>query len=212
LNVDVIAIQEAQSDTQALIRQHEGWTCLWREGRYYPGLAVLARSPFRLDEEESSGPSVLSCIVSGGPITFRFVNFWAMTPRNVGGVAYTAQARHMIEHLPDDGLPTVVAGDFNHSKHPPHLDNVDLLSDRGLVSAYHKIRGILPSDMESEMTRYAGGGPDKGSWHIDLVFVPKDWPITKVDIGAYEDYPGRNRSDHVPVVVTLPPDQPEVST
>jgi hypothetical protein len=30
----------------------------------------------------------------------------------------------MIGRLPDDGLPTVVAGDFNHSNYPPHLKNV----------------------------------------------------------------------------------------
>jgi len=178
------------------------WMCLWREGRHYPGLAVLARKPFRIDEdEELTDLFALSSLVSGGPTAFRFVNFWAMTPQNVGGLAYTAQAERMIDRLPDDGLPTVVAGDFNHSKFPPHLKNVRRLGERRLVSAYHKFHQIKPVDEEKEMTRYSRGRDDP-SWHIDLVFVPKSWTITNVEVGTFDQYPGRGRSDHVPVTVT----------
>jgi endonuclease/exonuclease/phosphatase family metal-dependent hydrolase len=140
--------------------------------------------------------------VLGGPEPFRFVNFWAMTPANVGGLSYTQQARRVIQEMPDGGLATVMAGDFNHSKYQPHLENVRRLGERGLVSADHKFHRIQPADGEEEMTRYPRGRDDP-SWHIDLVFVPDAWKITNVEVGTYEDYPGRNRSDHVPVVVAI---------
>jgi endonuclease/exonuclease/phosphatase family metal-dependent hydrolase len=202
LNVDVIAIQEARSDTRAFVKQHEDWMCFWREGKYYPGLAILARKPFRIEEEEATNPFALSCLVLGGPEPFRFVNFWAMTPANVGGLSYTQQARQVIKELPDDALATVMAGDFNHSKYRPHLENVGRLGERGLVSAYHKFHQTQPADKEEEMTRYSRGRDDP-SWHIDLVFVPNAWTITDVEVGKYEEYPGRNRSDHVPVCVAI---------
>jgi endonuclease/exonuclease/phosphatase family metal-dependent hydrolase len=199
LDADVLAIQEARAGTPDLVAQHEGWTCIWREGKYFPGLAVLVREPFEIETEEPSEPFAISALVTG-PERFRFINFWAMTPDNVGGLSYTQQARRIIEQLPREGVPTVVAGDFNHSKHPPHLENVRELNARGLVSAYHSHHSADHLDEEKEMTRY-GGGPDKRAYHIDLVFVPDSWAITNVEVGTYD--PERLRGDHVPVVVTI---------
>jgi endonuclease/exonuclease/phosphatase family metal-dependent hydrolase len=201
LDADVLAMQEARSGTPDLVAQHEGWTCIWREGKYYPGLAVLVRLPFQIERPELSEPFAISALVTG-PERFRFVDFWAMTPGNVGGLSYTQQARRIIDQLPEDGVPTVVAGDFNHSKHPPHLENVRKLNGRGLVSAYHSHHSSDHLDEEREMTRY-GGGPYGRAWHIDLVFVPDYWTITSVEVGRYDRSPGGARSDHVPVVVTI---------
>jgi hypothetical protein len=54
----------------------------------------------------------VSTVISGSDgFRFRFVGFWAMTPKAVGGQHYTQQARQLIEQLPDDSLPTVVAGE-----------------------------------------------------------------------------------------------------
>lgn len=202
LDVDVLAIQEARADTKDLMERHKGWKCVWREGRYYPGIAVLVRHPFTTaDESEPSEPFVISTLITG-PEHFRFVDFWAMTPGNVGGLSYTGQARRMIEQLPDDDVPTVVAGDFNHSKDPYHLENVERLRARGLVSAYHDHNHLGPLDDEVEKTRFARG-PDGPAWHIDLIFVPRDWSIQGVEVGAFKQYAGPGRSDHVPVVVTI---------
>ena len=201
LGANVIAIQEARSDTEDLVAQHDGWACIWQEGMYYPGLAVLARKPFKIEGREASERFSVWALIAG-PVRFRFVNFWAMTPRSVGGLSYTQQARRIIEGLPDDDLPTVVAGDFNHSKYPPHLENVRRLEERGLVSAYHKFHPAQQVGQETERTRYARGRDDP-SWHIDLVFVPESWTITSVDVGTFERYPGSGRGDHAPVTVTI---------
>jgi endonuclease/exonuclease/phosphatase family metal-dependent hydrolase len=201
LDADALAVQEARPGTRDLVAQHEGWTCLWKEGKYDPGLAVLVRNPFKIERQELSDPYAISALITG-PERFRFVVFWAMTPRNVGGLSYTQQAKRIIEQLPDDDLPTVVAGDFNHSKHPSHLANVRRLNARGLVSAYHSYHSVAHLDEEKEMTRYVRGPTDR-AFHIDLVFVPDYWAITGVEVGSYDQYPGRGRSDHVPVVVTI---------
>jgi hypothetical protein len=63
-----------------------------------------------------------------------------MTEKDVG-YTYTRQARRMIEAMPEDDVPTVVAGDFNASKSAQHLGNVERLRERGLVSAYHRTYG-----------------------------------------------------------------------
>lgn len=124
-----------------------------------------------------------------------------MTEKSVG-YSYHRQARRVVEQLPDDGVPTVVAGDFNAEKHPSHLANVERLRERGLVSAYHKHRDISHTDVEEDKTAYTGRRGGAG-FHIDLVFVPDVWRITDVQVGTFDQYPGRGRSDHVPVVVTI---------
>ena len=58
------------------------------------------------------------------------------------GYSYPGQGTRLIERLPIDDIPTVVAGDFNASRSAPHLANVERLRERGLVSAYHSfVRG-----------------------------------------------------------------------
>jgi endonuclease/exonuclease/phosphatase (EEP) superfamily protein YafD len=54
---------------------------------------------------------------------FRFVGFWAMTP-SYAKLSYTRQGTQLLTWLPDDGVSTIVAGDFNASKSSPHLGNV----------------------------------------------------------------------------------------
>jgi len=38
---------------------------------------------------------------------------------------------------------------------------------------------------------------------MDFVFVPESWSIRSVEVGSFEDYPGRGLSDHVPVIVSV---------
>jgi endonuclease/exonuclease/phosphatase family metal-dependent hydrolase len=139
--------------------------------------------------------------VSFGTERIRFVNFWAMTPA-LAGYSYTRQAKILIDDLPNDGIPTIVAGDFNASKSPPHLDNVKRLNERGLVSAYHRRNGREHAEREDDPTSYHLWRAER-AFHMDFVFVPEDWRVDGVDVGSYEDYCLTKLSDHVPVVVTL---------
>lgn len=136
--------------TPELAGQSVGWTCEYQEGRWGKGLAVLARAPYTIVTREEPSRFAVSAIISGSE-RFRFVGFWAMTPKDVG-YPYTRQATRVIEGSPIDDVPTVIAGDFNASKSTQHLRNVQRLADRGLVSAYHARHGIRHYEDEADPT------------------------------------------------------------
>jgi endonuclease/exonuclease/phosphatase family metal-dependent hydrolase len=127
-----------------------------------------------------------------------------MTP-SYAKLSYTRQGTKLVTWLPDDGVPTIVAGDFNASKSSPHLRNVAKLNGRGLESAYHHFHGKRHEDQEEHPTSYWRWDPER-PFHMDFVFVPREWRVEAVEVGTYDDYLSRRRlSDHVPVVVTLQP-------
>ena len=202
LAADVVAVQECGSSTpeQAAAR---GWSCEWQHGTYHKGLVVLARSPYEIDVREDSEPFAVSVIISG-PTRFRFVGFWAMSPK-AARYTYTRQATRLIERLPEDGLPTVIAGDFNASKSRAHLINVERLGGLDLVSAYHVHHTVEHSGEEEHPTSYFLWNENR-KFHMDFVFVPRAWNIERVDVGTFEDYTLRRLSDHVPVIVTVEPE------
>ena len=202
LDANVLTVQECGSSTKEQA-DARGWSCEWKEGKYHKGLAVLAKSPYEIDDVEDSEPFAVSVIISG-PTRFRFVGFWAMSPKAVG-YTYTRQATRLIERLPDDGFPTVVAGDFDASKSRSHLANVERLGDLDLVSAYHLHHAVEHSGEEEHLTLYFLWNETR-KFHMDFVFVPRAWRIKRVDVGTFEDYTRRRVSDHVPVVVTIEPE------
>jgi endonuclease/exonuclease/phosphatase family metal-dependent hydrolase len=199
LAADVITVQECGADTEAQAADRSGWTCCWQSGTWHKGLAVMAHSPYAIVEREEQEPWAVSVIVDG-PTRFRFIGFWAMTEKDVG-FTYTRQATRMIGVLPDDGLPTVVAGDFNASKSPQHLRNVERLRERGLVSAYHRNHGTEHADVEEHPTSYFLWQRERPH-HMDFVFLPREWSIDGVEVGTFEAYTAAGSSDHVPVVVS----------
>lgn len=202
LAADVLVVQECSSNTPEQAEAN-GWTCAWQPGGYKRGLAVLARHPYAIEERENPDDFVVSTLISG-PNRFRFVGFWALSEK-VAGYSYPRQATRLIERLPDDGVPTVVAGDFNASKSEQHLANVKLLRGLGLVSAYHTHHRLDHAAVEQHPTLYFQWKESR-RYHMDFVFVPTAWAIKSVEVGSFADYPGRRLSDHTPIVVTLDPD------
>jgi exonuclease III len=201
LDADVLVVQECGPETREQVAAQDGWTCEPQPGGYGKGLAILARSPYKIETREPSEPFFVSTVISG-PERFRFVGFWAMTPKFTG-YSYTRQATRMIEQLPDDGLPTVVAGDFNASKSQRHLRNVRRLADLGLVSAYHAYHDLDHSAAEVHPTSYFQWQESRPH-HMDFVFVPMKWRIRAVEVGTFKDYSQLGGlSDHVPVVVSV---------
>jgi exonuclease III len=203
LDADVITVQECGPGTAAEIADRGGWTCEWEKGRHprSGGVAVLARSPYRIEARERSEPCLVSAMI-GGPRRFRFVGFWAMT-RSSDDDVYSLQAARLIEQLPADDVPTVVAGDFNASSaNAQHRRNVASLEALGLVSAYHFFHGVEHAGWKHPTSYHHW--QELNRHHMDYVFVPEAWTIHSVEVGTFEDYsrPG-GLSDHVPVVVEL---------
>jgi exonuclease III len=203
LDADVLTIQECGDKTQEQARER-GWSCSWLHGWVKKGLAVLARPPYVIASAQSPEPYFISAEVSG-PERFRFVALWAMD-RRYTGLEYVQQGTRLIDWLRMDGTPTIVAGDFNASKSPGHLSNVEQLKKHGLVSAYHRFHRVRHEDAEEQPTSFWRWSHDH-PFHMDFVFVPVEWTVEDVAVGNYEDYlaPPRRLSDHVPVVVTLRP-------
>jgi len=198
-----MTIQECGADTCAQATSQRGWTCEWQAGRYRKGLAVLARDPYRIALRERSQPCLISTIVLGpGELRVRFVGFWAMTPSRGGSDTYPQQATELIGQLPGDGIPTVVAGDFNASwRNAHHLRNVASLAARGLVNAYNSFYELAANARLAHPTSYFQWNRAR-PYHMDFVFVPESWSIRSVEVGSFEDYPARGLSDHVPVIVS----------
>lgn len=170
LGADVVTVQECGSGTPEQAAARDGWTCEWQAGGWEKGLAVLARAPYTIESREPSEPFAVSTVVTG-PTRLRFVGFWAMTESHAG-YTYPRQATRVIGGLPDDELPTVVAGDFNASKSEAHLANVRRLNDRGLISAYHAHHGLEHDGVEAHPTSYYQWQESR-PFHMDFVFVPQ---------------------------------------
>jgi hypothetical protein len=111
-----------------------------------------------------------------------------MTEKDVGST-YTQQATRMIAAMPDDELPTVVAGDFNASKSPEHLRNVERLRERALVSAYHRVHDTEHSGIEEHPTSYFRWQRER-PYHMDFVFLPEEWSADSVEVGTFEKVHG----------------------
>jgi hypothetical protein len=76
---------------------------------------------------------------------------------------------------------------------------VRLFEGHGLISAYHSHHGEKQG-AETRPTYFFYRHQDK-PFHIDDVFVPKDWKLGSVEVGSFPEW--GHLSDHVPVVVDV---------
>ncbi len=135
------------------------------------------------------------------------VGLWACPEET--GRSYAAEVHSIIdgyEHLLRS-RPCLLAGDFNLTPggEADRRSGVTArLNELGYVSAYHEFQaagfGGEPATYYHQFNR------DK-PFHIDLVFVPKEWvpAVRSVEIAPFDGWvdPGPLRSDHVPVTVDL---------
>lgn len=105
-----------------------------------------------------------------------------------------------------NALPVVAAGDFNSNvqwdanrRGRNHTEVVRLLEGYGLISAYHAHHDERQGE-ETRPTYYFYRHQDK-PFHIDYLFVPKDWKLGSVEVGSFSEW--GYLSDHVPVVGDL---------
>lgn len=144
-----------------------------------------------------TGPDHIRC---------RLVGVWTRSPTEVGD-DYPEQMKRVIDQLPDDEIPTVIAGDLNaSSRNEFHQSNVESLRGRRLVSTYHTFHKMDHDETWEHATSYHLWRQSKPH-HMDYVFVPETWlPIQNVEVGKFEDYSARGgMSDHVPIVASLSP-------
>jgi hypothetical protein len=180
-------------------------------------IGVLGRDPWRVEPLPfvTDQPWLLPVEVTG-PVTFTLLAVWALGREWVDrGPSYAQQtARVVAEVLPRLQGAVVLAGDLNApiNSSPTdarrHAETVVRLETQGIVSAFTAARGDV--DPLAEPTLYHQGNTGQ-RFHIDHVFVPREWTQgLKVELGTYEEWVANRRSDHVPIIVDLFPEGPQL--
>ncbi|WP_193664364.1 endonuclease/exonuclease/phosphatase family protein [Nocardioides kribbensis] len=168
-------------------------------------LGVFAQEPWRVTAHTEIQPTAgLLPMTVTGPTSFTLLGFWGVEPKLFG--SYTSQARRVIDDvLPKLAGPVVLAGDFNApiaTTAAAHTENVRLLEERGLVSAFTATRA-MGAPLEPTYYRWLRR---EHPFHIDHAFVPKEWASRlSMTVGSYDDWVLPRRSDHVPLIVDVTP-------
>src|ERR1039457_3815777 len=217
---DVIVLPEAGEPSRlpermvlAATRTYE-----WIGGISYKGLGVMAFAPFEL--EPACPPDrnlewVLPLRVRG-PVDFILLAVWALNHRaspQAKGPNRDRQVTDALEayaHLFNEG-PVVVAGDLNVNAiwdkpngTRPFATKVNLLRQRGLVSAYHEVLGVLFGEESDPTIYWRDRKTDGPRYYIDYCFLPESWiPHTSVSVGSFDEWIALKYSDHVPMIVDV---------
>lgn len=204
LTPDIAVVQECAKPTI------ESEQCLWFGENPRQGIAVLARSQFRVHRlpTKPDVPKFVFPVRVTGPEEFSLLVVWSKGGQTFPYVEAVVRAADLYRDLVGSS-PTILIGDLNSNAmwdatHPPdrnHTALVAMLSQLGLVSAYHYFHREAQGQ-ETRPTYYfqwSKGRP----YHIDYCFVPSAWAagIRSVEVGSYEDW--QRHSDHRPLLVEI---------
>lgn len=206
---DIAIVPEcAERDIEVLNSQ--GFSTLWFGENKDHGLGVFARAPWKLNRPGKCHGKWIAAIDVTGPKDFKLISIWAhtldgTTPGYVAEIHRTFQAN--LNWFSCDQV--VIAGDLNSNQcwdkdcdsEKSHTALVSFLDKRNLHSAYHQKRGESHGkELQPTYHHWLREDP-KLHFHLDYIFVPKNWSIEDVDITTYEGL--AKRSDHCPLVVDV---------
>jgi exonuclease III len=224
LRPQIAVIPECSRDSMLECKADGFDTCWWGANRH-KGLGVIAAKPWALEPGSAPGDKLrparprrvqpqqkwIAPVRVHGPCDFLLLCVWACPvgrerEKNYVGQTYEAVIRHPDWFTRD--IPTVICGDFNSNtifdpgrKVRKHSTVVQLLSDRGLRSAYH---AFFSEDhgKETRPTYYFWHRKERG-FHIDYIFVPQGWMehVSDFRIGTYHKW--RAASDHMPIFADI---------
>jgi len=207
LRPDIAVVQEC-SKRSVDVLYTLGFSGLWFGANPNKGLGVFCSKEFTLQSmDELFGKWVVPVRVQGA-VDFNLLAIWACPVGRKRADNYIGEVhRCLVEHCGwFTEAPVVAAGDFNSNvqwdaNRPGrnHTEVVHLLEAHGAISAYHAHHGEKQGT-ETQPTSYLYRHQDK-PFHIDYVFVPKDWRLKSVEVGSFREW--GHLSDHVPVVVDV---------
>jgi exodeoxyribonuclease-3 len=207
LNPDIAVIQECSKKSVDVLSSL-GFSGLWFGAKPNKGLAVFCSKKFTAQAVDKLFGKWVVPVRVHGALDFNLLAIWACpvgTKRadNYIGEVYRCLVKHRRWFSKS---PVVGAGDFNSNvrwdaNRPGrnHTEVVRLFEGHGLISAYHAHREEKQG-AETNPTYYFYRHQDK-PFHIDYVFVPKDWHLKSVEVGSFQLW--GHLSDHVPVVVDV---------
>jgi exonuclease III len=206
LEADVAVLQEiARPDAES---DH----CLWFGHNPRQGIAVVAREPYSLAPlpRRIGTPRYVIPIEVSGPTHFTMLAVWAKGAQRHPYVEGVIRAVRLYRHLFEQ-TDAVLLGDLNsnpfwdhqHADDRNHTALVRMLSDAGLVSAYHEWKGEQHGQ-ETTPTYYFLWKEER-PYHIDYCFLPRTWlpRVRLVEIGSFVEWKGH--SDHRPLLVDIHP-------
>lgn len=201
---DIAVIQECAKPVT------ESDTCLWFGDNARQGIAVLARPPYRISRHqvEADVPKFMFPVQVSGPLSFVMMVAWSKGGQAFPYVEGVVQGVRIYRSV-FASVSTVLIGDLNSNviwddEHPAesnHSALTSLLSELGLVSAYHCFHDEVQGQ-ESRPTYFFHWKRDRG-FHIDYCFVPKAWGshLQRVEVGTFEAW--CHLSDHRPLLVEV---------
>lgn len=215
LEPDIAIIQEC-ADWEHLVRNKTHLPCRdheWMGFNPNKGLAIFSFGDYCLQRYERFVEE-LWCYLPvhvTGPANFNVLGVWMADFRRLpaGGANNPPYA---IEHYWDflSRPPSIVAGDFNilprgmwnrNPRRPDEPSSYELLSELGLVSAYHAVTGEAPGHESTAMHYHKRHVDQRRIIHADYTFVPaaEIARLPHCDVGKKEEW--LDHSDHMPMLV-----------
>ena len=201
---DIAVIQECARPTT------ETDQCLWFGDNPHQGIAVFANGLYRIRALPAVAevPRYAIPVEVVGPTTFPLIAVWSKGGQERPYVEAVVRAVELYRDLFSQ-YRTVLIGDLNsnaiwdssHVAGCNHSALVRMLSELGLVSAYHFFH--REAHGEEKQPTYYFQWNEQRPYHIDYCFVPEEWApkMERVEVGSYAAW--KDHSDHRPLLVQL---------
>lgn len=208
---DVLIIQECENpETKGEWDEFSDWQ--WVGDNDHKGLGVFCRTGLRVDStpsQDSKSRYALPVHISG---RIDILGIWAMNDKDNPRQRYISQVYTALQDYREFlSSNSVVAGDFNwniiwdESPDTPlrgnFLETVDKLSEIGLVSSYHRLRGSKYGT--EDLPTFFMHKKQNRSYHTDYLFIPEklSYNVGNFKVGSFQNW--IDASDHMPIIVDL---------
>jgi endonuclease/exonuclease/phosphatase family metal-dependent hydrolase len=207
MNPDIAIVQEC-SKTSAESLHRQGYSQLWFGENEMKGISILYKLPWMLRPLAAPDNKWIIALNVTGPENFTLIAVWAWVKAG-GTPSYVKLIRESLAAHKEwfSNGHVVMAGDFNSSCYwdaltdGSHASLVEDLAQYGLVSAYHSHHDEKQGS-ESKPTYHHLRKRDR-PYHIDYIFMPKEWTarMKHFDVGHFN--PWATMSDHCPLTIEI---------
>jgi len=207
-NADIMIIQECEDPKQSLHKEYKSWAknYIWVGDNKHKGLGVFASKNINLKKLSipSSNYKLFLPILINNKHTL--IGVWTKASTTTKKGYINQLYNFLVENKKIlDFSKIIIAGDWNSNaqwdnKRPigNHSDVVRLLKEENVYSAYHYLKKIEHGS-EVDTTFYLYRNKIR-SFHIDYIFLNKNWLTTPYSFSVFNSNQWLKYSDHVPIV------------